>query len=167
MINRAVCAERHIFVQAVDRAAGGVCEVFDRVCAARFENVEKADNVCVNVGLRVGQTVTHSRLRREVTDAIELFGGKEPVDRLFVGKIELDKTVVFVGFALHKFAVFDRARVNPALRQPPKFDANVVVIVDIVQPHDLIAAPEKPLRRVKTDKPRRPRYQNFHTPTPI
>ena len=63
MIDVLVHGERHLRVRAVHRAGRGVDEVLDAVVPAAFEHVREADDVAVDVGVRILQRVAHAGLR--------------------------------------------------------------------------------------------------------
>jgi hypothetical protein len=46
------------------------------VVAAAFENIGEADDVAVDVGVRILQRVANTGLRGQVNDLVELFGGE-------------------------------------------------------------------------------------------
>ncbi len=77
MIYIIVNGERHFGVRPVDRAGRGVDEVLHVVLPAPFEDVQKTDEVTINVGMRIGQRVTDAGLRREMHDALRLFLSKK------------------------------------------------------------------------------------------
>ena len=81
--------ERQARVAAVDARAAGINEVFDRVVAAGFEDVEEAGDVRADVLVRVDQRIAHPGLRGEMHDSIELLGSEELIDIRAVGDVEL------------------------------------------------------------------------------
>jgi hypothetical protein len=84
VVDAVMLGERHLGVAAVDAGARGIDQVLHAVVAAAFEDVGEADQVAVDVGVRVLQRVAHAGLGGEVDHAVELLGGEQssmPRDR--------------------------------------------------------------------------------------
>ena len=81
--------ERHRRVGAVDRARARVGEVLAAVVAAAFEDVLEADDVGLDVGVRVRDRVADAGLGGEVDDAREAVLGEELVHRRTVREVDL------------------------------------------------------------------------------
>ena len=56
---------------------------------AGFQDIEKAGDVAVEVGVGVFQGVTHTRLGRQIDHHIELFALKQCVNALPIGQLLL------------------------------------------------------------------------------
>ena len=93
--------------------------------AATFQDVHKAQDVAIYIGVRILQGITHTRLGGKVNDAVELFSSKQPRDTLPVDHVHLDKT---------------KARVRREPIEATFFQGDIVIVIEIVQPHDLVAA---------------------------
>lgn len=146
------CGKRHRFVEAVDAGAGGVGEVLDVIVAAGFEDIAEADDVGVDIGLRIDETVADTGLGGEVTDAIELFGLEELVEAFFVFQLEVDEPVVRVFFAGEHLVVPGLDVVDAGIGEAAVLDANVIVVVNTVQADNFIAAFEEFDCQVIADK---------------
>ena len=97
------------------------------------------------------QRIAHAGLRRQVDHHVETFVGKQLRDRRAIFQSSPHKA---------------EAGVFLQQRQAGLFEADVVVVVQVVQADHLIAPFQQALSQVKTDKSGRSRYQNiFHTQT--
>ena len=115
--------------------------------AAAFEHVHEADDVAVDVGVRVLQRIAHAGLRGEVDHAVEATGLEELRHARTVGHVELDEAEALV-------------RRQP--RQPGLLEADVVVVVEVVEADDLIAARQQAQRGGHADEAGGAGEQNFH-----
>ena len=92
MVDRIVGAERDLFVAAVDGGGRGVDEVLHRVVVARgLEEVVEADQVRVDVDVRVVDAVAHAGLGGEVDEDVEAVGREELVDERLVCDVAADE----------------------------------------------------------------------------
>ena len=92
MVDRIVGAERDLFAAAVDRGGRGVDEVLHRVVVARgLEEVVEADQVRVDVDVRVVDAVAHAGLGGEVDEDVEAVGREELVDEWLVCDVAADE----------------------------------------------------------------------------
>ena len=87
-----------------------------------FENVIETNKVTLNIGIRIGNTVTNTSLCRKINHHIKVIISKKPINKSLVRKVTLDKGVVL---ELLK------------LRQTGLLDADVIIIVHVVQTNDL------------------------------
>ena len=119
--------EGHFFVATVYGGAGGVDQVLDAGgsvvvgVTACFEDVVEADEVALDVDVRVVDRVADAGLRREVYDDVRLVGVKGGVEQCFVSDAASDKNMPDRGFD----------RVDQA--EPVLFELRVVVIVHVVE----------------------------------
>ena len=113
---------RHLLVAAVDRAGRCIHQMLHGIIAAGFQNVIEANHVTLDVGVRVGDGVTHTSLSTQIDHNIRMVLLKNAVDKYLVRKVALDKGIVF------KFL---------KLRKASFLDANVVIVVHVVQTNDL------------------------------
>ena len=114
---------------------------------AAFEDVREADDVAVDVGKRILQRVAHAGLRREVNHALELLAREQLRHPRPVGEIQLDEAEV---------------RPLPQLREPRLLQRDVVVVVEVVEPDDFVAALQQELRGVEADEAGRAGDEKFH-----
>ena len=68
VVDAVVLGERHLGVAAIDAGARGIDEVLYLVVAAAFEDVYEADQVAVDVGVRILDRVADTGLGGEVDD---------------------------------------------------------------------------------------------------
>ena len=80
------------------------------------------------------QRVAHAGLRGEVDDAVEALCGEELLHAGAVGHVELDEA---------------EARVRRQPRQAVLLELHVVVVVEVVQADDLVAARQQAQRGVR------------------
>ena len=74
VVHAVVLGKRHHRVAALHAAAAGIHQVLHTVVAAAFEHVHEADDVAVDVGVRVLQRIAHAGLRRQMDDDIDVGG---------------------------------------------------------------------------------------------
>ncbi len=113
---------------------------------ARFEDVEEAGDVGADVLVRVRQRVAHARLRREVDDTVEALVGKQPTHRVAVGNVNLVEREVGV----------------IQLLQSRELEVDVVILVQVVETDDGVAAREQALRDVHADEAGGAGDEDFH-----
>jgi hypothetical protein len=137
VVDAVVHRERHAGIAAVDRRARGIDEVLHAGMPTALEHVHEADEVAVHVGMGVLQRIAHASLRREVDDAVEAFGREEGFHARPVGDVELDEA---------------ESVVRLQAGQPVLLEPDVVIVVEIVQADDLVAALEQAQGRGHADK---------------
>ncbi len=92
---------------------------------AAFEDVREAHQVAVHVGVGVDQRVAHAGLGGHVGDLVETLRVKQCLHPVAVGQIKSHEAEIVTAFQL---------------RQPVALELRVVVVIDVVQPNDLVAA---------------------------
>ena len=117
------------------------------VVAAAFENIDEADEIAVDIGMRVQQGVAHAGLGGKVDDLVEFLGGEQ---RLHAG------TVTDIQFDEAEFRVFGQSLEAAFL------EADVVIIVEIVEADDLVATRQQAQRGSHADKAGSAGNENFH-----
>ena len=138
--------ERHARVAAVHARTRGVYEVLDSLVAAAFEDREEAAEVAVDVGPGIDERVANSSLSGEVDDAIEAFAGEERCHCRAVGEVEsLEAKVPLPG----------------ELLQAILLEADVVVVVEVVDADDAVATAQQAERGVHADEAGSAGNQNF------
>ncbi len=105
--------------------------------AAAFENVKKAGEIGVEIGVRILQRIAHARLRGEMHHRTEVAVAKHRLGAFAVGKIELVK---------------GESAELPQHGKPRLLERGVVVVVDAVDADDGAAAFQKPPRQRKADE---------------
>ena len=117
---------------------------------ATLEDVHRADDIAVYVGVRVLDRVAHAGLGGQVDDLVETLVGEQLVNSRLICQVD----------SPHVERVIPREDVRPRL-----FEADVVIIIEIIEPDDRIAAIEQTLRRVKADETGSPGDEDLHRPT--
>jgi hypothetical protein len=113
---------------------------------ASFEYIEKADNVAVDVHMGILEGVANARLSRKMNDALRPFAFEELSHTLPVGNVDLDGT---------------ESSARGKSREARLLQGNVIVAVEIVQPENVVAAREEPLRDMHSDESRCSRDEDF------
>ena len=110
--------------------------------AAGFQNVQKSDQVALQVGIRVRDGIADARLCGEVHYFVELFFGKELVQTLLVIDAHLYESAVLVLGTLDHGAVGEVVvgLLDTAFAEAPVLEAYIVIVVDVVEAHHFIAA---------------------------
>lgn len=152
IVHLVVGAVRHLLVRAVHAGRTGIHQMFHRVLSARFQHVIKADNIALDVHVRIGDGIPHARLRRQVDDDIEFILVEKLLNERLVRKVTFDKNPLAVRF-IRK--LFD-------LREAVLFERNVVVVVHIVEPDEpnVLARAQQFHREIAPDEPRRPGHKD-------
>ena len=116
--------------------------------AAGFQDVQKADDVGVDVRAGVLQGVAHAGLGGQVAHGVELLGGEQGVQALCIFQLQLDEAVGGQGAGGNEGVVGDVGLADAGALQAAVFHTHVVVIVDAVQPHYFVAARKQALGQV-------------------
>ena len=103
--------------------------------AAALEDVEETDKVAVEIGIGVGDAVADSRLGSEIDDLVEMLVGKEAVKALTVGEVHADKT-----------------EVTAELVKTALLETDVVIVIDVVDSDDLVAALCQQIGKLRADE---------------
>ena len=111
----------------------------DAVVAAALQDIHEPDQVAVHVGMWVLQRVTDAGLGRQMDHHLRLGVRKQLLDGRAVRQIRFDKA---------------EARPPCEQRQAIVLEPHVVVVVQVIQPDDLVALIEQPPADVKADEPR-------------
>ena len=132
---------------SIDRTRRRIDEVRDCIVAAARQYVHHADDVTLNVAIRILQRIANAGLRTQVHDPLEFFSGEQRRHLIAVCQIQMDEPKRW-------------ARLQP--REPRLFERNVVIVIEIVEPDDLIGAIEQALRGCRSDETGRAGDENFH-----
>ena len=139
--------ERQGPVGAVHGARGCIDEVGDTMATASFEDVDEAGEVGVDVGVRVLQRVPDAGLRGEVDDRFGPFAREDLRDRRAVRDV-----------SAHVAEAWER----PGPVEPRLLESDIVVRIEIVDAHDLVATLEQAQRERGADESGRPGEKNLH-----
>jgi len=137
VVHVVVDAEGHRRVGPVDGGGRGVGQVLHAVVSAALQNVHEADEVGVDVGVRILEGIADTGLGGEMDDALGFLGGEEVFDRGSIGEVE---------------AVEAEVGVTGEAGEAGFLEADVVVVVEVVETDDLIAAGEEFFGRVVADE---------------
>ena len=123
----------------------------DTMRAAALEHMQRAHDVRLHVGMRIFHGVADAGLCGEVHHPLRPVIGKGLFNAVAVGQISAGKLEV---------------RMSLQALEPGLFQPHVVVVAEIIEPHDGFAAREQSLRRMETDKTRRAGNQDPHRHCP-
>ena len=93
------------------------------------------DKVRADIGHRIFERVTHAGLRAQMDDPVKGFGGKRHVERKIMG--------------------VERKVRSRQFGQPSALQCRIIIIVEVVDPQNLIAARQQRFCDCRADKPRR------------
>ena len=79
-----VRAERRLLVAAVDGRTGCVDQMKRLVMPAGFENIIETDDVALNIHIRVVDTISDSRLSRQVYHDVDLLFLEEAIHKFLI-----------------------------------------------------------------------------------
>ncbi len=117
------------------------------VVAAAFEDVGEADDVALDVGMRILQRVADAGLGGQVDHLVEFLGGEQGLHAWAVGDIELDEAEVGMAGQAGQAALLER---------------HFVVVVKVVEADNLIAAGQQAQGGGHADKTGGAGDENFH-----
>ena len=115
--------------------------------AAALQHVQETDHVALHVHMRILGGVAHARLRGKVDHALRLMGGKYLLHRRAVRQIRGD-----MGVPRHIH--------QP--RQSRLLQGDIVVVIEIVEADDLVAARQQALGDVGADEAGGASNEDFH-----
>ena len=129
----------------------------------RFQNVQEACDIALDVGIRVLDRITHPGLRRQIDRRIEPLGFEQGVDKGLVRQVGPDETVAGQYGTRRKRVFRERLRPrNPRLRQTGMLQPHGIIVVDIVETHHLVAPFRQPADGMVPDKSGSAGNQYFH-----
>src|SRR5882757_6430722 len=97
--------------------------------------------------MRVFKRVTHAGLRRQIDDALRPVFFEHPFNLVAVGKIGLYEMKIVLSL-------------QP--RQTSELEIDVIIIVEVIEADDVIAAGKQGPCGLRADETRDARYQNLH-----
>ena len=143
VVDLVVLAVRDLGIHAVDAGGRGVNQVFYLIVPTRLQDVQEPHEIALQIRIRVRDAIPHPRLRGEIHDLVELLRREEFIDGLLVGQVHLPD--------------LQPERLAPALLQP-----DIVIIVIVVDSHDLIPPLLERVHELGTDKTGRAGHKYFH-----
>ena len=117
--------ERHVRVRAIDRTGRCIHQMLDAAAPASLDHVQESGHVALHVDVRILRRVAHAGLRREVHDPVKPLLLEEGLHRVAVCKLDLLEPEV---------------RLALEQRQARGLESRVVIGVEIVQSHHLVAS---------------------------
>ena len=114
-----------------------------------LEHVGVADQVRLDIGIGILETVANPGLRSEMDDRIDFNAVGEPLQLVVVGKVD----------PLEPEAIVELAG---KIGEPRSLESGIIIIVEVVDPDHLVSALEKGARSRSANEPSSPRHQNSH-----
>jgi hypothetical protein len=137
--------------------------VVDRPLAASLQDIEKSLDVAPDVGIRVFDRIPHPGLCRQVNHPVEPLGLEQRVEKRLVRQVRLDKTIPCPSRTPNQGMFPERCRrLDTGLGQPRVFQLHRIVVVQVVEPHHLVATLRQAAHGVKTDESGRAGHEYFH-----
>ena len=136
----------HFFVGTIDTGGAGVHQMLHRTMPACLQNVVKADDIGLDISIRIGDGIANTRLGRQVHHHLRMEFFKNIRNQNFICQIPLDKLETGI---LGQFC------------QTILFQSNIVVIIDTVQANntDIFNGFKQPLGQIGADKAGSAGYQ--------
>src|SRR5690349_8157720 len=113
--------------------------MLDAVVTATFQNMQEAHHVAVYIGMRIGEGIAHSGLRSKVRYTIKMRLCKKLLKTRPIFESEPGKGKAWLAQQL----------VQSRLLQP-----DIIVVVEIIETHNLVATLQQALCEVKPDESR-------------
>ena len=114
--------------------------------AAPFEDVDEPDEVALDVGVRIGDRVSHAGLCGQVDHAIEALFPEQPGHAVTVGQVHTEQT---------------KPRLRCESREARLLERGIVIVVDDIEAHHLIATGQQTFAGMIADEARGSGHQNF------
>ena len=124
MIDILVYGKRHGRVGAIDRTRRGVDQVCYAMMPAPFEDMQRANNVALDIGVRIFYGVADTGLCRKMHDFLKVLFRKQFLYGIAILQIDTRH--------------FEIVKVVEN-RRPGLFEADVIVVVKIIQTDDGVA----------------------------
>ena len=106
--------------------------------ATPFEHIHEADEIAIYISMRIFQRIPHASLRSEVHNPIKPVLSKQRRHARPIGQLPSYERKTGLGLQSCK---------------PRLFEANIIIIVEIIEPDDRIPACQQHARHRRTDKP--------------
>jgi len=122
------------------------------VAPAGFENIGEADEIRLNVGLGMGQRVSHAGLSSKMDNPVEPILRKHAFYGIAISEIstrESPRSLPFSGLIAEKA----KARL---------FQRRIVIVINGIEPHNVVAAGKQMANGVKANKTCGAGYKDLH-----
>ena len=159
-----VFAIRHLLVHAIDGTRRGIDEMTDAVVPARLKNVQKADEVALQVGIGIGDAIAHTGLCCKVDHLLKLFLLEECIEGGLIVDGQSHKTAVGQSRAHeHHAPLHLRLRaLNATFAQTAILQPWVVIVVNVIDAHHFIASLRKHPHQLRANETSCTCNQYFH-----
>ncbi len=147
MINPFVRVERHLCVHAIHGAAGSIYQMLHLVVSAPFQNIQKSDNIGINVGLGIFNGITNASLSSQIDNMSELLRLEEIAHGLIILKIDVHM--------LEQRAFLQNGKTC-------LFEVDVVIVVEVVESHDFMPFRNQAAGQMKTNEAGCAGNKNLH-----
>jgi hypothetical protein len=87
MIDIMMDRKRHISVGTVYRAGRSKNQVFYLMVPAAFENIDKADKVRIDIGLRISQRISDTGLGSKIDHDVKIVGVEKIIQSITINQI--------------------------------------------------------------------------------
>src|SRR5688572_13418189 len=115
------------------------------VVPTSLQNIGEANQICVNIGMRVPERIPYPGLRGEVDDDAESMPCEQLRNRDAIRQIQL--------FEL-------KARIVAEDIEPGRLQPRIIISIEVIDPDDAVAGLQQPLHHVESDEARSSRYQS-------
>src|SRR5260370_40397272 len=148
MVNTILLGEGDLAVGSINGTGGGKHKVA-QVCSpcARFHQIDEPDEITVHVGEWILQGVPYAGLGRQIDNHFRFEIRNQTTEISPIGQVQLIK---------------NEPRCLRKLSQSGLLQIRVVGIIEIMDSQYVAVLIQQALRKMKADKARRSRNQNFH-----
>ena len=113
--------KRRLLLIAINRRTGSKEQMVHLMMAASFEDIEKANDIRINIGTRMVDAVTHSGLSCQIYNNIRLTRFEYAINSFFIRQITFDKG--------KPWKLMENI-------QPAFLQRNIIIIVKVIQTKD-------------------------------
>ena len=119
----------NLLVRTIDRARRCINQMIHMMMTTTFEDIIEPDEVRLDVGIGIGNRVTHACLCSQIHHYRRLVFGEEVIEQLLVSNVSLDKFPILLPFVL---AGMKLGRQVIQLLETLELDVHVVVVVEAI-----------------------------------
>jgi hypothetical protein len=129
--------ERHEGIGAIDRRGRGIDQVPAAVVPAALEHVEEADEIRLDIGMRIGQRMPHPGLRRQIHDLRKAMRCEQFRRGLAFGDVHL---------------LEPEAGKRAELRDASFLEPRIIIGIEIVDPDHVVAVRQQAAGNMHADE---------------
>ena len=122
--------------------------MLDRVMTASLQDMQEADEIRVDVAVRIFERVAHARLGGQIDDPLGLVLGEKTFNRGAIRQIAFHKLEILMGLQARKAGLLQ---------------IDVVIVIEVVEADDVVAARKQRLSGVRSDEARSAGNQYLHS----